>query len=647
MLTAPAGAEGPVPASFGNSAVMSAAPLRTDSEVFIISDPEAPTSPAWRVGTDMADKAGLAPEPTPGFILTNRVIVQTADPAALARALRQRAGARAVPVIKPAGVRGFTLVETASVADAITLTNQLRGAGLVRSAELDIERPRALRGVLPNDPLFSNQWHLRNTALTHADVNAEGAWALGYTGQGVTVGVTEAGFQIAHPDLAPHYDAAASQGGGSSSHATRVAGVFGAVGDNGIGVSGLAYNCNISSQLYGSSSQNAAAFTFRNDLNDIKNDSWGPWDTGELWDGYASSAELQALRDCAELGRGGLGTMTCWAAGNGGTGDRVDYDPYTSSRYTFAIGAIGDLDREATYNELGSSMLVVTHSSGNSRGITTTTTGSTYTSSFGGTSSASPLGAGAVALALEANPSLTWRDVQALLVETARKCDPSDSMWTTNAAGHEINERFGFGAIEAAGLVAAAEVWNNMPAEVSASSGTVAVNTPVPDNNPAGLTRTVEIADDITIESVVVNMNLSTTYVGDLRIVLTSPDGTDSVFSTPRSDSSDNITDYNFMSLRNWGENSVGTWTLKVADEGSGDVPTWHDFSLSVYGTAAADGCNPADIAQPFGVLDLADVSAFISAFLAQAPTADIVPDGVWDLADVQAFILAFMAGCP
>ena len=33
-----------------------------------------------------------------------------------------------------------------------------------------------------------------------------------------------------------------------------------------------------------------------------------------------------------------------WAAGNGGTLDRVDYDPYASSRYTCAIGSIGDLD---------------------------------------------------------------------------------------------------------------------------------------------------------------------------------------------------------------------------------------------------------------------------------------------------------------
>jgi hypothetical protein len=59
-------------------------------------------------------------------------------------------------------------------------------------------------------------------------------------------------------------------------------------------------------------------------------------------------------------------------------------------------------------------------------------------------------------------------------------------------------------------------------------------------------------------------------------------------------------------------------------------------------------GCNDADNAEPFGVLDLADVQGFIGAFVGQQAPADIAPpSGVWDLADVQAFIAAFNAGCP
>lgn len=59
-------------------------------------------------------------------------------------------------------------------------------------------------------------------------------------------------------------------------------------------------------------------------------------------------------------------------------------------------------------------------------------------------------------------------------------------------------------------------------------------------------------------------------------------------------------------------------------------------------------GCNPADIAEPFGVLDLGDISAFVTAFLSQDPAADIAPPlGVFDLADLSAFVGAFIGGCP
>jgi outer membrane protein assembly factor BamB len=58
-------------------------------------------------------------------------------------------------------------------------------------------------------------------------------------------------------------------------------------------------------------------------------------------------------------------------------------------------------------------------------------------------------------------------------------------------------------------------------------------------------------------------------------------------------------------------------------------------------------GCNPADLAAPFGVLDGADVNAFISAFGMAADEADLNGDGIVDGADVNAFISAFGAGCP
>lgn len=72
-------------------------------------------------------------------------------------------------------------------------------------------------------------------------------------------------------------------------------------------------------------------------------------------------------------------------------------------------------------------------------------------------------------------------------------------------------------------------------------------------------------------------------------------------------------------------------------------------FGLAIVGgvRAIAGPCSPADLAEPYGVLDLSDVSAFATGFAAGDPASDIVSDGVFDLADINAFIEAFLAGCP
>lgn len=622
-------------------------PLRAQGERFVIADPDAPSSQAWRL-TGELDRDG-SPLLAPGYTVLSRVIVGGGNRVALEDTLRRRAmlRGRTPEASRAAPVRGFSIIETESVGEAIALAEELRASGRFKTVELDLDRPRDLRS-LPNDPLFANQWHLRNTLNPIADINAEDAWALGFTGQGVIIGIIESGFQITHADLAPNYVAAASTGSGTTSHATGVAGVAAARGNNSLGVTGLAYHAGLARLIYGNSTQNAAVFLYRNDLTAIKNNSWGPPDTGALWDAYAASIELAALEDSALLGRNGLGTIVCWAAGNGGNNDRVDYDPYTSSRYTFAIGAIGDLDVEAWYNERGSAMLAVAHSSGNTRNITTTNTSSTYTSNFGGTSSSSPLAAGAIALALEANPALTWRDVQALIVQTARKNDPEDSYWTVNGAGSEVNERFGFGAIDAGALVSAALDWTLLPDETSATTGVIPVNEDLPDNTPEGVVRTVDLDADIIIESVTLTLNVQTLFVGDLRITLTSPSGTVSVFAEPRADFSTHISNYPFLTLRCWGEHAAGTWTIAISDERVNNIATWEDFTLTVHGTPASPECNPADLAEPFGILDLNDIQAFVSSFSDAETRADLAePFGVFDLSDIQAFVNAFNAGCP
>jgi len=85
-----------------------------------------------------------------------------------------------------------------------------------------------------------------------------------------------------------------------------------------------------------------------------------------------------------------------------------------------------------------------------------------------------------------------------------------------------------------------------------------------------------------------------------------------------------------------------GDLDMAVANSDSADV------SVLLNQCDASGPCNAADFAEPFGVLDLADVTAFVTAFTAQNPAADLAePLGVLDLADLVAFVTAFGAGCP
>jgi hypothetical protein len=64
-------------------------------------------------------------------------------------------------------------------------------------------------------------------------------------------------------------------------------------------------------------------------------------------------------------------------------------------------------------------------------------------------------------------------------------------------------------------------------------------------------------------------------------------------------------------------------------------------------------GCTDADVAEPFGILDLRDINAFLDAFLSGDPLADIGgpagpgSDGVLDLLDINRFVTSFLGGCP
>lgn len=497
-----------------------------------------------------------------------------------------------------------------------------------QKSEFDISASPALRQhskrlvatpkLVPTDPLFNQQWHLSNTGQTSGtvgeDANLIAAWDIAL-GTDVVIGIVDDGLQHTHPDLVTNYhadlsfdfndnDADPTPNGPFDGHGTSAAGVAGATGNNNTGVSGVAPNASLAGiRLIAGPTDDqteALALAYKNQDIDIYSNSWGPFDDGQRLEG-PGPLTLAALQDSVTTGRGGLGNIYVWAAGNGlQNGDNVNYDGYANSRYVIAVSAIDDKGKQSFYSEPGAAILVAAHSSGDLVGITTTDLVSAdgyaagdYTNDFGGTSSATPLVAGVVALMLDANPNLSWRDVQHILAKTARKNDATDSDWTTNGGGYHINHKYGFGAIDAAAAVTMATTWTSVAAEVS-DSGNVTVNATIPDDNPTGVTSTLTIDESITVEKVEVVFDADHVFRGDLEVVLVSPEGTESILAEMHSDPGDDYNNWVFSSVRHWGELALGDWTLRVSDEFEGDEGIWNSWQINVYGTAASN--SPTDI---------------------------------------------------
>ena len=104
-----------------------------------------------------------------------------------------------------------------------------------------------------------------------------------------------------------------------------------------------------------------------------------------------------------------------------------------------------------------------------------------------------------------------------------------------------------------------------------------------------------------------------------------------------------------------FGEGGLAGTLELAADSGVRYAEVWNsdllnpdlDGAIMAYAEAIAGGCTAADVAEPFGVLDLSDVGAFVGAFVAGDLLADLTGEGVLDLGDLSAFVVSFGGGCP
>ena len=512
------------------------------------------------------------------------------------------------------GLPGYSLFEIPGTEDKIAAARVLRSLLQipgVKSVRQEILRPRFSRSHPEppdfTDPLFPSQWHLYSThqtpssVTTQLDLGLTGAWAEGYRGNGIHVAIVDDGMEITHPELSPNYDPDNSYDFidddtnptplfSNRFHGTAVSGLVAARDNGSLGV-GVAPRASIAGlRLIGSSipdSLEAETILHNKETLQIYNNSWGPSDTdSQVYEG-PGPLFLEALQAGVNEGRGGLGSLYVWAAGNGGENqDNSNYDGYANLPWTIAVAGMAIDGSAPDYAEPGANILVCAPGENI---ITTDLVGSRgdsrldYTTSFGGSSAATAMVSGVVALVLEANPLLGWRDVQHILVQTCRQNDPSDPGWQYNAAGFPVHHNFGFGLVDASAAANLAKTWQNLPpantTTLQKSLGTI------PGSQT--LKSTLSSTASGFVEHVQVTLILEDYDWGELNVSLLSASGTKSILAAPFSsglgpEASTNLPsnqrEWSFMTVRNWAEPASGDWTLSIGNQSpahTGKVVSW------------------------------------------------------------------------
>jgi len=472
-----------------------------------------------------------------------------------------------------------------------------------------------------SDPYFNDQWHLKNTGqfggTSGEDINVLPVWNSGNRGENIQVVVVDNGIETDHEDLFSNINASFNVFYDSyiGKHGTSVAGLIGADDTNGIGLRGVAPNSCIASYnllSYFTQINESDAMTRSMQLAHVSNNSWGFKDSEGRY-----NAAGRTWKDSIEYslvnGRYGKGIVYSWAAGNGGrlsSGDTTEidnsnYDGYANYHGVMAVCAVGNDGVRAYYSEKGANLWVCAPSLGNNTvGVSTTDLSGfygynypgapdysnlNYTKKFGGTSASTPIVSGVAALILRENPNLSWRDVKIILAKSARKNHDADADWTTNGAGYNINHKYGFGVVDADAAVTLAKTWSNVSAQKITGHYKENKLVSIPDNDVNGVTGSINVSGSgITkIEFVEIILDTDHSFAGQLEVTLTAPSSTQSILAEthPCAGSCGSLFGgWSYGSARHLGEAADGTWTLKVADQYSGNTGTFISWSIKFYG---------------------------------------------------------------
>lgn len=305
-------------------------------------------------------------------------------------------------------------------------------------------------GSHPNDPMFGEQWALNNVGqdggTDRADIDALEAWLTTQGSEDVVVAVLDTGVDFTHEDLrenmwfrpsnVPAYsddelgefnDLNGFNGTDQikdpmddNGHGTHCAGIIGAEGDNGIGVSGINWKVKIMPLKFlgrggsGSASDAIEAINYAIDRKQhgvnvrIISASWG------------SRMRSKALEDAIRAA-GDAGILFVAAAGNdGGNNDRF---PHYPSNYDLpnvvSVAALDRTDHLAGFSNYG---VKTVHIAAPGKDILSTWLNDDYREASG-TSMATPYVSGVAALIVASEPRITVAQLRDRLLRTADKLD--------------------------------------------------------------------------------------------------------------------------------------------------------------------------------------------------------------------------------